>query len=284
MPLFLNIRIGDHSPIRIFRNNGTTFDDVTEAFGLQNSTGWWNCVVAGDLNGDGYPDIVAGNAGGNSFFQSSVDNPVQIVSKDFDNNGSVDPIITYYNDFDKERFIVHNRLVLIDQVPKVKGRFETFTQYATTPFSQAFPKEELDGAFIASAQKLESVILVNRVGKGFDMVDLPDIAQISTIHDIIIDDVDNDGHVDLILTGNNYDQETLFGRYDAALGLVLRGDGNFNWTRIPHYESGLLTDRNARYMKLLTSGNGRKTLLISNNNDSLQFFVYRGADQLTLSK
>src|SRR5690606_2068039 len=258
--------------------------EATAEFGLENSSGWWNCVVAADLNGDGYTDIVAGNAGGNSFFQSSVDNPVRIVAKDFDNNGSVDPIITYYNEFDKERFVVHNRLVLIDQVPKVKGRFETFTQYATTPFSKVFSKDELDGAFVATAQKLESVILVNQGGKGFQVMDLPDIAQISTINDIVADDVNNDDHADLVLTGNNYDQETLFGRYDASLGLVLAGDGNLHWTAVPPHVSGLFTDGNTRYMELLRAGNGGKTLLVSNNNDSLQFFVYGRAGAVVVSE
>lgn len=275
---------GEWSPIRIFMNTGTNLKEATAEFGLKNSSGWWNCVVAGDLNGDGYTDIVAGNAGSNSFFRSSIENPVQIVSKDFDNNGSVDPIVTYYNEFDKDRFIVHNRLVLIDQVPKVKGRFETFTQYATTPFSRAFSKEELDGAYIASAQKLESVILVNQGGKGFQMIDLPDIAQISTVNDIVVDDVNNDGNPDLVLAGNNYDQETLFGRYDASLGLVLTGDGNLNWTALPPHVSGFLTDGNTRYMELLRSGNGSKALLVSNNNDSLQFFIYGRANPAVLSE
>lgn len=277
------VTAGEWSPIRVFLNTGNTFKEVTAEFGLENSSGWWNCIVVSDLNNDGYADIVAGNSGSNSFFRSSVEQPVQILAKDFDNNGSVDPIITYYNEFDKDRFIVHNRLVLIDQLPKVKKRFETFTQYATTPFSEVFSPEEIDGSYTVSAQKLESVVLINQGGKGFRMTDLPDIAQISTITDIVVDDVNHDGNADLLLVGNNYDQETLFGRYDASLGLVLAGDGNLNWKAIPPYVSGLLTDGNVRYMEQLRSANGKKTLLVSNNNDSLQFFVYR-AKPLTLSK
>jgi hypothetical protein len=265
---------GEWMPIRIFRNAGTTFEEVTDDYGLAHTSGWWNCVKAVDLDKDGFVDIVAGNTGGNSFFKSSTENPVQIVAKDFDNNGSIDPIITYYNEFDRERFIVHNRLVLIDQVPKMKGRFETFTQYAVTPFSKAFTQEELDGALTLDARKLESVVLINERGRKFRVIDLPDIAQISTVNDVLADDINGDGHLDLVLIGNNYDQETLFGRFDASLGLVMLGDGAFNWAPLSHQESGFLADGNVRYVELLRSPGGRKTLLVSNNNGPLQFFVY----------
>jgi hypothetical protein len=265
---------GEWMPVRIFKNAGKEFLEMTAKYGLTQTSGWWNCVKSADLNGDGFMDIIAGNTGRNSFFNSFVENPVQIVAKDFDNNGSIDPIITYYNEFDGERFIVHNRLVLIDQLPKVKGRFETFTQYAVTPFQQAFTPEELDGAPTLDARKLESVVLINKNGQSFRVVDLPDIAQISTVNDVVIDDINGDRHADLILIGNNYDQETLFGRFDASLGMVLLGDGAFNWTALPHSASGFLADGNVRYIELLRSASGRKTLLVSNNNGPLQFFVY----------
>ena len=274
------ILAGEWAPIRVFTNTGTRLKEVTGEFGLENSDGWWNCLVAADLNGDGYADLVAGNSGSNSFFRSSPENPVQIVAKDFDNNGSIDPVITYYNDFDKERFMVHNRLVLVDQIPKMKARFETFTRYATTPFSKAFSQEEISGAFTGSAYKLESVVLLNRQGKGFDVIDLPEIVQVSTVNDIVVEDINDDGNADLLLIGNNYAQETLFGRYDASLGMVLLGDGKLGWTPLPHYISGILADGNTRYIELLRSGNGSRTLLISNNNDKLQFFVRRRAESV----
>jgi hypothetical protein len=39
-------------------------------------------------------DLVTGK---NSFFRPPVEHPVRIIAKDFDNNGSIDPIVTYYN-------------------------------------------------------------------------------------------------------------------------------------------------------------------------------------------
>ena len=271
---------GEWQPIRIFQNNGTVFTEITEEAGLQNSDGWWNCIRAADLNNDGFVDFVIGNTGKNSFFRPTAEHPVQIVAKDFDNNGSMDPVITYYNPVEKQRFIVHNRLVMIDQIPGIKKRFETFTQYATRPFEKVFSNEELEGAFTASAYKLESVVLTNNGGKDFTITDLPDIAQISTINDILIEDVNHDGAADIIAIGNMYAQETLFGRYNASLGTILLGDGDLNWKELPPARSGFVVDGDARYIESLKSHEG-SVYVITNNNDSIQFFFSAGSGDVS---
>src|SRR5690606_36055771 len=162
--------------------------------------------------------------------------------------------------------IVHNRLVLIDQIPAVKKRFETFTQYATRPFSKVFTQEELEGAYIGSAKKLESVILINEGGKQFRSIDLPDIAQLSTINDVIVDDVNGDLIPDIIAVGNMYGQETLFGRYNASLGTILLGDGKFGFSELSATQSGFVADGDARLIRTLNTNRG-KVYAISNYND-----------------
>lgn len=265
---------GEWQPIRIFKNEGTYFSEVTNEYGLEKTNGWWNCLEAADLNHDGLIDIVAGNTGKNSFFKPTIENPVQLWARDFDNNGSIDPIVTYYNPVEKDRFMVHNRLVLIDQVPMVKKKFETFTQYAITPFHKAFTEAQLEGALTSDVYKLESVILVNDQGKSFTVKDLPDIAQISTTNDIAIDDINDDGATDIIAIGNFYPQETLFGRYDASLGTVLLGDNKLNFKALSPGESGITADGDVRYIENLNTSAG-KVYVIASNNDSLQFYRLR---------
>lgn len=260
---------GEWQPIKVFLNDGSSFSEMST--GLLHTEGWWNCIEAADLNNDGFVDFIVGNTGKNSFFRPTADQPVQIVAKDFDNNGSVDPITTYYNPIEKDRFIVHNRLVLIDQIPAVKKRFETFTQYATRPFSKVFTQEELEGAYIGSAKKLESVILINEGGKQFRSIDLPDIAQLSTINDVIVDDVNGDLIPDIIAVGNMYGQETLFGRYNASLGTILLGDGKFGFSELSATQSGFVADGDARLIRTLNTNRG-KVYAISNYNDSIQLF------------
>lgn len=265
------IVVGEWQPIRIFRNDGMVFTEITRRMGLANTHGWWNCIKAADLNKDGFIDFVAGNTGKNSFFRPGIDQPVQIVAKDFDNNGSVDPITTYYNPVEKERYIVHNRLVLIDQIPGMKKRFENFSQYATRPFEDVFTDDELAGAFEGTAYKLESVVLINNPRGNFTVTDLPDIAQLSVVNDILIDDINQDGSADVVAIGNMYGQETLFGRYDASLGTVLLGDGNLNWKAVPPRETGFVVDGDTRSIESLRTPGG-PVYVVTNHNDSIQFF------------
>jgi hypothetical protein len=268
-------------PIRVFINDGQAFSEQTKVYGLENSHGWWNCLRAADLDKDGYIDIIAGNTGKNSFFQPSAAAPVIITATDFDKNGSIDPLVTYYNPIEKERFIIHNRLVLIDQVPGFKRRFETFSQYATTPFEKSFSEEELRHAVDRYAYELSSVILVNQKGVKFRKTDFPDIVQVSSINDVLVEDLNNDMHLDLILVGNDYAQETLFGRYDASIGTVLLGDGKLGWQEFQNRKSNFVADKNAKEVLMLRGKNPDKLIVVINNDGPIQSYRLQDGHRLS---
>lgn len=263
---------GEWMPIRVFLNRRSKFIEETKSFGLADSHGWWNCLQAADLNNDGYLDIVAGNTGKNSFFKPTKENPVMINAKDFDGNGSIDPIISYYNPVEKERFIVHNRLVLIDQIPGIKRRFETFGQYASTPANEAFTNPELKDVFVGTVNTLTSIMLINQKGKSFNQKELPESAQFSTVNGIILKDLNNDSQIDLITIGNMYAQETLFGRYDASIGEVFLGDGNLNWKSLSLKQTNFVADGDAKAIDLLNTATS-KILVVVNNNGKLQTYT-----------
>ena len=263
---------GEWMPIRVFKNVVSNFQEITSALGLQQSNGWWNCVDAADLNGDGFVEIVGGNVGTNTYFQPTVNNPVVMVAKDFDKSGSIDPIVTYYNTTEKERFIVHNRLVVLDQIPGLKKRFETFTQYATTPFEKAFSEGDLADASNFKIYNATSSVFINHNGERFEARELPAITQLSPINDMLIDDLNADGKKDLILIGNNYSQETMFGAYDASVGSILLGDGNLNWKSLSPSESNFISSKDAKMIKSARTEKGQ-LLIISNNNEDLQVFL-----------
>ena len=63
---------GEWMKICIFRNDAGHFTNVTETAGLDETSGWWNCLRIADIDGDGHPDIIAGNLGLNSLLIASV--------------------------------------------------------------------------------------------------------------------------------------------------------------------------------------------------------------------
>ena len=68
--------VGEWMNVSIFRKNKGTFTDVTSKAGLDETSGWWNCVSVADVNGDGDMDLIAGNLGLNSILKASVKEPV----------------------------------------------------------------------------------------------------------------------------------------------------------------------------------------------------------------
>ena len=268
------VMAGEWTPILIFMNEENGFVNRTKQFGLDSTNGWWNCVRVADINGDGFQDILAGNTGTNSFFQPDRDQPVSIVAKDFDGNGSIDPLITYFNPLERDRFLVHNRLVLIDQVPGFKRRFETFNSYAIAPYAQAFRKDELQDAFERSIYTLKSMMLINNNGHSFRSAPLPDIAQISTINDFLVTDFNGDHHADLLAVGNRYTQETLFGQYDASLATVMLSDGNSGWDIVDNSAANLMIDGDVRHVRLLRARD-RNIILVVRNNGEIGMYVVR---------
>src|SRR5687768_10489711 len=85
---------GEWMPVRVFRQENGRFVERTAEAGLTGSEGWWNSVLAADLNGDGRQDLVLGNLGLNSYLTASADAPARMYVHDFVGNGTLQQIIT----------------------------------------------------------------------------------------------------------------------------------------------------------------------------------------------
>jgi hypothetical protein len=262
---------GEWMPLKFYKNDGKKLLDVSEKFGFGHTTGWWRCIKAEDVDQDGWIDIIAGNTGKNSFFQPSVQHPLQMIAKDFDKNGSVDPIVAYFNTADQKVVPVHNRLVIIDQIPGLKKRFEKFSDYAGASLEDVFNEHEMDETYAVKAETLSSYMFLNKGGKEFTARELPELCQISTVNDVLFFDVTGDNKKDMILIGNDYAQETLFGRYDAFLGCVLVEDQSGKWINLDTQTSGFVACGDARQIRVMRTSKGQ-VIVVANNSSAFQFF------------
>jgi len=208
-------------PISIFYNDGKKLT-LQKNNGLQHSNGWWNTVSVADFDRDGDLDFVAGNWGLNTRLNASNENPVTLYSNDYDNNGTVDPIITYFYQGQETPFASKDELV--KQLPFLNKKFLSYKTFANTKFSNLLPVDKINGADKKKVYELASCYFENKGNNSFIKHKLPLITQVSSINSIAVDDFNNDGYLDLFLVGNNYDISTQLGKLDASHGHILLND------------------------------------------------------------
>ena len=217
------IVVGEWMPITIFLNKNGKLINETSTFGLAKSSGWWNSLAAEDLNADGYPDLVVGNLGLNSRLKTFEQLPVKMMIKDFDQNGSVEQIISYPEN--GKYYTVASKDELVKQIPMLKKDFVRYRDFSGKTVEEVFQALDMEEAKHLEANQFESVVLVNQEGKSFRSNPLPAEAQFAPIEAILITDVDQDGHPDLIIGGNNTAAAPYYGAYLGSWGNILKGNG-----------------------------------------------------------
>lgn len=260
--------VGEWMPITIFKNMGNRLEKWKV---IPKSNGWWNCITEADINGDGKPDFIIGNLGLNSKFKADATHPVQLYVKDFDNNGTTDPIYTLYkSDSISYPFVLRDNL--LRQIPSLKEKFPHYSDYAGKTIQQIFTPEQLKGAIVRNAYNMQSSVLINEGNGNFILKPLPSRAQFSPVYAIYAGDMDGDGKVDLFLGGNMYSVKPQVGRYDASYGTFLKGDGKGNFTYLTPEQSGLFVRGEVRDIKAIKGPDGKMYLLVARNNDKALLF------------
>lgn len=274
---------GEWMPIQFFKNNHGKLENISATSGINNETGWWNSIVAGDFDNDGDIDYIVGNLGKNSFYRASHNYPVNIYAKDFDKNGALDIITTVYlpdeNGILKE-FPAQTRDDQVEQIPSLKKRFLTYKDFGKATFSDIFTKDELEGALKLQANNFESSYIENLGNGKFKMHPLPVMAQLAPLYGMVVDDFNHDGNLDVAINGNDFGTEVGNGRYDALNGLVLLGDGKGNFSPLSILQSGLYIPGDGKALIKCRGSNNRYFLTASQNNGPLKVFSSKTAQKI----
>lgn len=264
------VTAGEWMPLQVFRNEGTSFRNVTAAMGLSSTRGWWFSLAAGDFNHDGHPDLVAGNLGLNVAYTTSPQSRFGIYAADFTGNRTTDIVLT--QEIAGTEYPLFGRARLGPAIYPVALRFPSYASFATASVAQLFGAPQLGRALHYQTDTFASVYLQNNGDGTFTSAPLPNLAQISPIRGIIAHDVDGDGNLDLIVAGNLYNTEPNTRPADAGNGLWLKGDGRGHFTPVSPVESGFLAPRDVTGLALIQTPAG-KTVLVANSGDSLQAFT-----------
>lgn len=268
---------GDWAPIRIFKNTGTSFTEITAASGLSDLTGFWRSLAIADIDHDGDLDILAGNLGLNNPFHITPQRPAQLIAKDFDGNGIIEPIFCYYIKNNAGVYELSSGIARDEwakQMPSIKKRFEQNASFAKTNMEGIFTQDMMSGATILNCNETRSGYFENN-GKGsFVFHPFPLIAQTSPVNTMLCTDINRDGITDIVIAGNEYQAQVMAGRYDAGYGLVLTGDAKGQFKALLPTASGFIIDGDTKDLKLITIGK-QKVLLAAVNNAALKAFAVK---------
>jgi enediyne biosynthesis protein E4 len=260
-------------PISVFKFDGSQLKNITSKTGLGDTNGWWNTATLADLDNDGNLDIIAGNLGLNTRLRASASEPLSIYAKDFDGNGSLDALLSYYNQGIEHPLL--QRDLVLKQIPSLKKKFVRYGTYSSATMTDVYDKSTLKEGTVLKAYTFNTTWYKND-GKGnFTAMKLPYIAQMSPTKSIVVQDINNDKNLDILLVGNDYGLEVETNKCDAGNGVVLLGDGKGDFQYVSNRQSGLWANKEAREIKKIKASNGKTTFLVANNNDKVQSFVMR---------
>ncbi|WP_162915604.1 VCBS repeat-containing protein [Paraflavitalea soli] len=264
---------GEWMAVRFFKNDKGHLREITVTTGLQQMEGMWRSLAVADVDGDGDPDIVAGNMGLNCDYRVSGEEPMHLYAKDMDGNGSIDPIPFYYfkdKDGRRKSFPAINRRQFADQVPAIKKQFLYHKDYAQASFSDIYPGKAKDSLVQLVCDETASCWLEN-IGNGkFVKRYLPIEAQFAPVNAIVCADINGDGVADLLLGGNEYQAEVMTGRYDASWGCYLQGQKNKQFKAVSPAASGFILHGDVKDLALVKMGDGRRLVVAGINNNKLQ--------------
>lgn len=255
---------GEGMPVMFYENKQGKFN--TKPILINHSRGYWNSIVTDDFDMDGDMDYVLGNMGLNSILKASEQEPARVYAKDFDINGSLDPILCYYVKGKNVPF--HPRDEFVEQMNIMRALFTSYAKYASAGIHDIFSEQELKEAYTLTYENFTSSYLENKGKAEFALRPLPTEAQTAPIYGMMSGDFDGDGFSDLLAAGNSYAPHLAIGWYNASIGTMLKGNGDGNFSVLPTQESGFYIDKDAKAMAEIISSTGQPMVLVSSNADS----------------
>jgi len=253
---------GEWMPLKIFINHKGAFRESD----IGNSSGLWECLYVTDIDGDGHPDVLAGNWGHNSKLYAGKDGPLRLYVKDFDNNGSTEQVMTYSIGGKEYPFLGKDQLELA--LPGLKKEHLTYDEVAGRTVDYLFGRR-LNDERTLNAVTLSSTCFIND-GKGnFTAHVLPDELQLAPV--FAFAPVLTSSKRSYLAAGNFYGVQPYEGRYDAmnpSLFGYAPASGGFQYlSQLP------VAPGEVRDAKWINRADGTKVLVLAVNNGPLVFLT-----------
>lgn len=264
------VTVSEWGTTNIYKNSGRRLAKIATT--LDSLSGWWNAVAAADLDNDGDNDLVLGNQGSNLHYKPSVKNPMKIWINDYDNNGTLEQIVTQSQE--GKDYPLHQKQEMTKQITALKKQNIKASVYAKKTVGELFPQEVFDKSIVRESSTSESLIAVNEGGGKFTIKKLPSRVQLSCICGITCADVNGDGNLDLVMAGNNFEFKPQYSRLDANFGNVLLGDGKMGFEWQDYNTSGFYIRDEVKHIAQFKNSQGKVFLITAINDNKPKVFAF----------
>lgn len=268
------ITAGEFAPIKIYYNeNGELL--VKESNQEVSLPGWWTTIAAADIDLDGDIDLVGGNMGLNGAYTASPDKNLKLFAGDFDNNGSVDPLLAVYLNDQQVRSTLFPEVPLDqmkEQYPQVGKKFQRYHAYAAATLEDILPPAVLEKAYQRNIHTLATTYFENTGNGRFKAHPMHVRIQFAPVYKIIIHDFNRDGKPDVMAAGNSYAGDSRNGYMDASYGDILLGDGKGTFEPISPEQSGFFIKGGVRSLIHLSNPNRVNYIVVGSNRGKTRVF------------
>jgi hypothetical protein len=244
---------------------------VKQASNLDSLYGWWNIAYPVDIDKDGDMDFIFGNQGVNLHYKPSNVERMKLWVSDFDNNGTIEQIVT--QNLNGKDMPIHQKREIVSQMSSLKKQNLKASEYASKSIQQLFSEEKLKSIRVKQVTTSETVLAINDGLGNFKIKALPPRTQFSCVCGITCADVNNDGNLDIIMGGNNFEFRPQFSRLDANYGNVLISDGkgDFNWK--DYENSGFFVSEEIKHISKFNDKDGNTFVIVAINNEKPKVFA-----------
>lgn len=264
---------GEWMPIRIFSLGKDEISERTTEYGFENSSGLWQSLYVGDVNSDGIPDIFGGNWGLNTRLRTSKEEPLQLIINDFDQNGSLDPILVSRHNGEAIPWVMKN--TLLKQIPSLRKQLPTYASYQNRSLEELFPPSILSNSLSLEIETLASTLWINTGSGSFSKAEIPKEIQSSPIFAITTLEGANSNFPKIILGGNQSKVKPELGSQMGSFGWVMETKDGKSWAYPLPEESGFFVKGEIRDLIKMTIAGETKLIVLRNNENAIAFDIQK---------
>lgn len=260
---------GEWMPIKVFKRTGESFKEVAEDLGLNAGAGLWNRISVHQDNEQ--LQLLVGNMGTNTRLKATEDEPLRMYVNDFDRNGSIEQIITIYEN--GESYPLALKSSLLKQLPGLRKQLLSYDIYKDKKIEDLFSKDIIESSLVLEVKTLESVLFRRDENGTFVRIDLPAELQYAPVY-AAFNLKKLTGQNSWLLGGNLSKIKPELGTQMGSYGWLLEERESNKWEVLPASKSGIFVTGEIRDIQQVKTRDGH-LLLVSRNNDYPKLYKNR---------